>query len=777
MTDRQLKVVIGGLLHDIGKILYRNDDGRNHSQSGYDFLKENGIDKNDILDQVRYHHGKYLKNAKVEKNSLAYITYIADNIAAGADRREKENTQGGFEKSMALESIFNILNNNHGKMVYQPETLDNGGNINFPTEENVEYKEVFYQKIILHIQDMLKGIELRDDYINSLLEVLEADLSFVPSSTSKKEAADISLYDHVKMTAAIGSCILNYLEENNISNWKEELFEKSEAFYEKKVFLIYSIDISGIQNFIYTITSKRALKSLRARSFYLEILMEHIVDEILEDVGLSRTNLIYTGGGHAYLLLPNTKEIKQKVEAREKAINLEWMKKYQIALFLAGGYEECSANALKNKPDGSYREIFRRVSNRISEKKIHRYNADEIRLLQKSGIPSGDRECKICHRTDELTEEGKCKFCTQIENMSNAVFSGEFFSVVEGEPQENHIALTNNRYLIADSREKLKNRVQNDNFYIRTYGKNAMYTGVQIATKLWVGDYHTDETLTELAKKSLGIERIAVLRADVDNLGQAFVSGFENKEKGDYYVTISRTATFSRKLSMFFKYHINGILEKGEYFLDERQTERKRNIAIVYSGGDDVFLMGSWDDVLGAAIDLYHNLEKYTQNTLHISAGYGIYPFKYPVSNMAEETGELEELSKGYSGKNAITLFEKGNTYTWKVLEEKVLGEKFQLIRKFFTIREDKGKSTLYHMLELIKKQEEKINLARYAYFLARLQPAENADIEEKEIYSEFSKKMYQWIRQEEDRRQLLTAIYIYAYTIREKEEEKHGIK
>lgn len=776
MTDRQLKIIIGGLLHDIGKILYRDNDGRNHSQSGYDFLKENDMDDKEILDQIRYHHGKYLKNAKIQKNSLAYITYIADNIASAADRREKENGMNGFQKDMALESIFNILNNNHDELVYQPQMLNHNGSINFPIEGEIEYNKEFYHEIIIHIKDMLKGLELKDDYINSLLEVLEADLSFVPSSTSKKEVADISLYDHLKMTAAIGSCILEYMEDAHITDWKEALFDESESFYEKEVFLIYSIDISGIQDFIYTITSEKALKSLRSRSFYLEILMEHLVDEMLEEIGLSRANLIYTGGGHAYMLLPNTKRVKEKIEAKERAINQEWINKYQNALFLAGGYQECSANALKNKPKGSYRKIFRGVSNRISEKKMHRYDADEIRLLQRSGIPSEDRECRVCHRTDELTEEGKCKFCSQVEDMSNAIFRGKFFTVVEDEPKENHIALTNNRYLIADSEDTLKNRMEKDNFYIRIYGKNEMYTGMHVATKLWVGEYHTEETLEELAKKSLGIERIAVLRADVDNLGQAFVRGFESEEMGDHYVTISRTATFSRKLSMFFKYHINGILNNGEYFLEDREG-KKRNIAIVYSGGDDVFFMGSWDDVLGAAIDLNHNLRKYTQNTLHISAGYGIYPAKYPVANMAEETGKLEELSKECPEKNSITLFEKGNTYHWNVLEEKVLGEKFRLLKDFFNSREDKGKSTLYHLLELIRHQEEKINLARYAYFLARLQPSEKADPAVKELYTEFSKKMYQWIGKNEDRRQLLTAIYIYAYTIREKEEEKHGAK
>ena len=32
------KVAIGGLLHDIGKLLYRCGDGRSHAESGYEFL-------------------------------------------------------------------------------------------------------------------------------------------------------------------------------------------------------------------------------------------------------------------------------------------------------------------------------------------------------------------------------------------------------------------------------------------------------------------------------------------------------------------------------------------------------------------------------------------------------------------------------------------------------------------------------------------------------------------------------------------------------------------
>ena len=217
MNDNQRKVIIGGLLHDIGKVLYRSDDGRNHSQSGYDFLKNDvDIKDQDILDQIRYHHSQNIKQADLNKDSLAYITYIADNIASGLDRRDKEDGEGGFVRDIALESIFNILNHNKGNEHYRPAMLGKDKEINFPTTDKIQYDESFYRSIYQKIQECLKEFSYDDKYINSLLEILEATLSFVPSSTSQKQMIDISLYDHVKITAAIGSCIYEYMKENKI---------------------------------------------------------------------------------------------------------------------------------------------------------------------------------------------------------------------------------------------------------------------------------------------------------------------------------------------------------------------------------------------------------------------------------------------------------------------------------------------------------------------------------------------------------------------------------
>ena len=74
ITDDQIKLMIGSLLHDIGKVVYRSGDGRNHSQSGYEYLKnEAHISDDEILNCVRYHHGMYLKNASLAEDDKAYV--------------------------------------------------------------------------------------------------------------------------------------------------------------------------------------------------------------------------------------------------------------------------------------------------------------------------------------------------------------------------------------------------------------------------------------------------------------------------------------------------------------------------------------------------------------------------------------------------------------------------------------------------------------------------------------------------------------------------------
>ena len=280
--------------------------------------------------------------------------------------------------------------------------------------------------------------------------------------------------------------------------------------------------------------------------------------------------------------------------------------------------------------------------------------------------------------------------------------------------------------------------------------------------RLWVADYTNGETFEELADASVGIKRIAVLRADVDDLGAAFVNGFASEKYGEKYMTLSRTATFSRKMSMFFKYHINAILRSGEYYITEEREPGQRGITVVYSGGDDLFLVGSWDEVIGFAVDLHDTLAEFSQNTLEISAGIGIFPGKFPVHNMAQKTGELESAAKRHPGKNAVTLFEENLTFAWDEFINDVLETKLQFLKSFFSHFPQKGKAFLYKMLELIRDDM----MARLEDEIKPEETAkQNVDIRV------FSSTIYQWAKSRGDRKALIAAIYLYVYLNREKEQ------
>lgn len=765
MNKKMFNLTTGALLHDFGKLLYRYNDMRNHCISGYEYLKDKLNLDDEILMQVKCHHYKQIHNS-LKDNSLAYITYIADNIAASSDRRKINADGNGFVRDIALDSIFNLLGEKSKNKKYQAKFLTD--EINYPSENNISFTAEYYGKCVTNITDNLRGIEFSSCYINSLLEIMEGNLSYIPSSTSVSEVADISLFDHCKMTASIACCILQYLNEKDIDNYKEYLFKNSKEFYNEKAFLIYSMDISGIQDFIYNITSEKALKSLRSRSFYLELIMENAIDLILEKMELSRTNIIYSGGGHAYLMFSNTENTKNIIEEFEKEINKWLLETFRTSLYISGGYSVCSSNNLKNEPAGSYKEIFKNISSSISARKTHRYDADDIMYLSSLSIDD-ERECKLCFRTDSVLENGFCSVCNSLINLSLGIQKGQFYSIVKEKPSKNALPISPNRWLVTDSKESLLKRMKSQS-YVRTYSKNEMYTGLNISSSIWVGDYANGEDFKDFSESSVGINRIAVLRADVDNLGKAFVSGFENEENSDYYVTLSRTATFSRKLALFFKRNINDILKKGSFFLENTDT-KERMATIVYSGGDDIFIIGAWDDIVGFAIDLHESFKKFSQNKLTLSAGIGIYHEKYPVSSMAREVGKLEEVAKAYPNKNAVAIFSERNVYSWDIFIDDVIGEKYKCIQIFFDYNKEYGKSFLYKLLDLICYRADKINLARYVYLLSRMKPNDKASPELKEAYRNFAVNMHKWRKDKEESKKLITAIYIYIYTIRESDE------
>lgn len=109
------------------------------------------------------------------------------------------------------------------------------------------------------------------------------------------------------------------------------------------------------------------------------------MDELLDGCGLSRTNIIYSGGGHCYLLLPSTAAVQQTLADWNRAFNGWLNEQFGVQLFLANGWPPCSANDLCNVPAEAspYKALFRRVNAIAEQHKQHPYDAAALRALNR----------------------------------------------------------------------------------------------------------------------------------------------------------------------------------------------------------------------------------------------------------------------------------------------------------------------------------------------------------------------------------------------------------
>ena len=188
---------------------------------------------------------------------------------------------------------------------------------------------------------------------------------------------------------------------------------------------------------------------------------------------------------------------------------------------------------------------------------------------------------------------------------------------------------------------------------------------------------------------------LGILKADFDNLGLIFSKGFEIPRKEEEKLTdgdrktMSRYLTLSRMIDLFFSGWMREVMEKNdkeklisslseiEDIEDKERLKRYLNrdeidfskIYTVYSGGDDLVLVGSWETMIIFSLFLNIEFRRFTcdNDDITLSAGLAVVKPKHPIAAGIGEADELLEKSKR-EGKNRITLF--STTVKWKQFPE-----------------------------------------------------------------------------------------------------------
>jgi len=726
MTEKELQqLVLAALLHDIGKFAQRAGRGKSSSQEdmycpvhkdGYathkhvlytDYFIEHDLP---LPPELEPHRSSLARLAAAHHkpaadDSLELAIQGGDCLSAGADRIGGEPEDGDYKKARIV-SIFDQINLRE-EMTWDDVTADKRHyhhlkaidelEAAFPVKGEIAQKSD-YATLFIQFLDALKELPLDfgiNHYIASITSLLEKYTWCIPSSTYKS-MPDIPLYDHSTTTAALAQVLAVYQEEREVA-----CGEKTDS---EKKFLLVGGDLSGIQKYIFGIDKSHAAgvaKMFRARSFYIQMITHSVILNLLKRLALHEVAKIMDAGGRFILLVPATPRVKAALKEFELELQQWFYTQFNGIISLNFSYQiEMTENDLKQNRFSHSLDLF---NDHLEERKLHKFDllfatGCSPVMPMESGDYSQNGVCSLCQIEPADTEaairyarknHGKqLSICAACQSLIDDIGTNlpkkgylilktskasaplplfgnlamEFIKTPDGKEHGNSIDILNLKQrgkfsyhaiaghlpLISEGDISHWNQMQ----ITRNQGNEIFYKDDLVED----GKPKTFQLLAESAcsigqidQKPHGKSLLGAFKADVDNLGFIFSIGLGDR------ISISRFASMSRMINHFFANH-----------LVQQIKEKYKDIYLVFAGGDDLFLLGPWTQVIEFAEQIGAEFQKYVAENkdITLSAGISVVKPLLPMHTIVDDAEKLLEESKGRKNKvgdsikNAMTLFD-----------------------------------------------------------------------------------------------------------------------
>ena len=774
------EIEIAALLHDIGKFLQRagyiqdrpknlHDYCPSDNNGGYTHLHTADtvqfIEKfRDILpDEINYAVVRDLAGKHhLAQSSFEWIIAIADRVSAGTDRPDKQeddtSTNKGHYITTPLNEVFQRISfqDQNAKKAsilkkYPLKRLSPQKETIFPgNHEKVQKKDYAdLWKAFEHDIASLKGLPV-DSFIETLNSILLHYTWCIPSSTQIKEEADVSLYDHLRTTAAFASALFKYHEELGSLENIQAIQNNT-----KEIFLFVSGDLSGIQSYIFDLKkSKFSAKMLRAKSFQLQILSDFYIKRLLEDLGLSSSCKIMDAGGRFLCVLPNTPKTVEYLESFRKEVDSYFLSTFfgELSLNISTGVALSSDDLKQQNMQG----VFQKIQNDIAAAKQRKFQSvlkkteDYVFSKEYNQIERADQVCGYCEKRKvedtpfNVQQESvfMCKSCESLLKLGTKIPKAHYLGWRETEVPEKKPDLRNFGFYTMENKVDSLAMPYTVNAYSPSYP--VRYLPFYLPTRA-----DNDDVLTfkDLGEASEGNEKIAMVKMDVDNLGALFSIGLGKN------VSISRFATMSRMLDFFFSGYLNNLIQN---------TKEYRNLYTVFSGGDDVCIIGPWNVVLDFSKKLQSDFTEYVSSNpeISISAGIALANSNLPVDKLAYSAEELLERSKHEANKSSISLF--SSTVDWKNFSGSIeLGEYFYSAEKTLSISLIYSLLTYIEMKKALDRGEE---IGRNGLWISHLRYRTARLLPDARVREEFLSRILPLFETEKKQNTLIIAIHYALY-------------
>lgn len=812
MDNTRAHLYLAALLHDIGKFYQRADNLMNDESQLSAYSKKLANDVCPVNDMGRfgYQHvlwtNEFLEKVKSKleqipdfkqnvydelnfnnifslaanhhspKTELQAIVSLADWWSAGIDRyipKDESKTKAGDKiftgreryKQIPLYSVFNTINNGDGQCAFPllPLNLTNC----FPKEikqasdgENQNNYKKLWDAFLEEFQKL--PTDSFTGFSESLLYLLKKYTWCIPSNTM--DMANVSLYEHLKTTAAFADCLYLYYQEQQ-NDFTFDNVQKRISLKENICpVILLGGDLSGIQKFIYNVASRKAAASLKGRSFYLQLLIDSVIQRIIshEEIDVNIGNVVYSSGGKFYMLLPNTKKVltaidELKIEFEQELWNDHFGQLLLNMDYVSFAYLNKSKELyFEDQAGRTIDELWKCLADKLTKAKSHKFKSlltnnfdqmfvplqfnNNVRICAVTGIERSDcvkldpkdkdedatwvlplikRQAELGYVLKDVdfivTNLAKSKN-TYLENRSMCKTSSlgiknYFFDDFKEDAPEELYKVTS-----ADL-TRIKKINTTDFINAGLKGQKVSY-GFQFygGNKQALNNRGDNKTFEELADDSY----LGILRMDVDNLGHIFIKGLPDEAR-----SFAAYSTLSFLLDYFFSGYLNTIRNSEDF---------KDHVNILYSGGDDIFAVGKWDNLILFAHKIRTEFERFVgRPDISISGGIAIVGEKFPIAKAAVMAGKAEDDAKSFVStdssqgtKNAFNLF--GQSFSWKDEYDFILKWKTEFYKHCKAEIKPMPRSILHKIMSLAKimKKGDMKYVWHTVYFLKRFSENKN---------------------------------------------------
>jgi CRISPR-associated protein Csm1 len=445
---------------------------------------------------------------------------------------------------------------------------------------------------------------------------------------------------------------------SNEERFKKIIFKSKgiEDILSDKMLLI-SGDFYGIQKFIFDrLSTKNASKVLRAKSAFIQIFTEYIARYICYKLEVKESHILSMNAGKFEILIPE-KEID--LETIQNKIDNYFIKNFYGLSGIMLSSVECKRDDFNNIK--LYKALRKKIIDSVEDKKFQKFTLQSDKafdVLSYDTDVDNQSLCPICNIQKTEGNRENCTICDDFIELGKELSFEHEEELVDSDK----LGINFDKEFIIDIELNRK---------IKSY---ILFDGRSPAEFKTLADSSCKELET-------GIKSLAILKADVDNMGKFL----ENSKVTNSFKSFD---SFSKTMDNFFSIYIPNMMK-----------EKYPNTYTVFAGGDDLFLLGAWDEVLEMTREIEHEFKAFVKSKeLSISFGIAIAKPSTPISYLADYTEHLlEEAKEIDKKKDAISLFRE--TVKWKSYKE-VYEKLYGSLEDF---KEELNTAFLYRLLELIE--------------------------------------------------------------------------